>query len=98
MKKLINILNSRSYTSIISYNNNLLTIELEGGDYYDITLDVYKESGNRCDITGEQQGSCSVDVSNVAFWDNSKDHYTKVEIDDVEALNELLENDYHTEF
>jgi len=75
-----------------------MEVGLTGGDYYDITLVAYKESGDRCDITGEQTGSCSVDVSNVAFWDSSKDHYSKVEIDNVEALNELLENNYHTEF
>lgn len=97
MKDLINILNSRSYTSI-SYTGNILEVLLTGGDYYDITLDVYKDSGDTCNITGEQQGSCSVDVSNVAFWDNSRDHYSKVDTDNVEALNELLENNYHTEF
>lgn len=97
MKKLIEILNSRTYTNI-SYNGSIMEVGLTGGDYYDITLVAYKESGDRCDITGEQTGSCSVDVSNVAFWDSSKDHYSKVEIDNVEALNELLENNYHTEF
>ena len=97
MKELINILNSRPYTNI-SYTGRVLTIELIGGAYYDITLDVYKEPGDTCDITGEQTGSCSVDVSSVYCWDNVRDHYAMVEIHNTEELNYLLENDYYNEF
>lgn len=97
MKDLIKILNDNSYTSI-GYHGSLLTIALSEGDFYNITLDVYKEPGDRCDITGETEGSCSVDVSEVAYWDNVRDHYYIVDIDNFEELNQLLENEYHTEF
>lgn len=97
MKELIKILNSKSYTGI-SYSNGILTIDLRGGDFYDITCIAYKEPGDRCETTGEQQGSCSIDVSNVAFWSNVREHYARVDIENIEVLNELLENDYHKEF